>query len=128
MPKTYVYWNLHRSIWSLMQRGRVYGHHADVIIKGAEFRVRKAGHAKVLREKRKNVHAFVVGERVINHSVERFGGSVQISYNPFKGAQFYRKDTGEAVTGAQYVRMMPDGKVFAWGVEYSQDRLGSADK
>lgn len=117
--KTYVYFNLHKHVWSVMVRGLVKRHSEFVCIRDAEFVVRAAGHRKVLEEKRKNVHAFVRGQDVTHVP---FGGvaageRVQISYNPYKGAHFYRKDTGEAVTSAEVVELHADRSVWAWGVK-----------
>ncbi len=62
-----VYWNLHKDCWSVValegdQKGRVVTHADKVLLRGATFSVQPAGNAKVRREKKKNVHAFVRGE------------------------------------------------------------------
>jgi hypothetical protein len=44
------------------------------------------------------------------------GEPIQLSYNPYKGAHFYRKDTGEVVESARVVELRPDRTVWAWGV------------
>lgn len=83
--------------------------HADyMLIEGATFHVQPAGRDKVLREKRKNVHAFVRG---MLHTSEGFGirfpGSVppsaRVTYNPYKADHFQRKDTGTRVDAAAAV-------------------------
>lgn len=124
MAKTYIYWNLHKHVWSCMVRGRVQDHAKHVLVAGAEFVVRAAGHRKVLEQKRKNVHAFVKGDVVPMPNHCRLDEPVEISYNPYKGAHFYRKDTGEVVTSAELVQMTyteqgdtRKGQVLAWGVK-----------
>tara|TARA_R100001086_G_C11756193_1_gene236794 strand:- start:80 stop:493 length:414 start_codon:yes stop_codon:yes gene_type:complete len=44
-----------------MQKGRVVDHRDQVLIHNAEFRVREGGRQRVIKERKKNVHAFVVG-------------------------------------------------------------------
>jgi hypothetical protein len=44
-----------------MHNGRIVGYAEAVILTDVEFRVRESGRQRVLRERRKNVHAFVVG-------------------------------------------------------------------
>jgi len=125
MAKTYVYKNLHKDTWSLMERGIVRAHSDNVVVNNAEFRVRPAGRERVLREQRKTVHAFVVGYPVADDvdtraSVEgiklALGEPVQVSYNPYRGDTFYRKDTDESVEAAELVELRTDGSVWAWGL------------
>ena len=61
--KVRVYYNLHKHCYSVQDyaTGKVIAHVPSIHLSDVSFVVRKAGRAKVLREKRKNVHAFVVG-------------------------------------------------------------------
>ena len=118
-PKSYVYFNLHKRVWSCMVRGKVEKHAEFVRLLDTEFVVRPAGHARVIKEQKKNVHAFVKGEDVTDRSFgkdDTYGEPVFISYNPYRGPFFYRKDTGEPVTAAKVVEMYPNRAVKAWGV------------
>jgi hypothetical protein len=126
MAKTYIYKNLHKDTWSLMERGIVRAHSDNVIVESGEFRVRPAGREKVLREQRKTVHAFVVGYPVAEDATTlaavegiklALGEPVQVSYNPYRGDTFYRKDTDESVESAELVELRPDSSVWAWGVK-----------
>lgn len=38
---------------------------------------------------------------------------VLVSYNPYRGGTFYRKDTGAGVCGADELHFLPDGRVLA---------------
>ena len=117
-PKSYVYLNLHKSCWSVMERGIVQNHADEVYAEKVEFVVRPAGHAKAIEKKCKNVHAFVRGYTAPSRDGEfEFETPVEVSYNPYKGAHFYRKDTGEPVTCANFVHMTADRKLFCRGVE-----------
>ena len=59
--KVEIYYNLHKNVFSVRHKGRVIQHTSMAVIKDAEYVVRPAGRAKVLREGKKNVHAFVRG-------------------------------------------------------------------
>ena len=58
-----VYRNLHNRLLSIQdaKTGLVIGHATTVDLKDATFIVREAGRQRVLKEKKKNVHAFVKG-------------------------------------------------------------------
>ena len=62
--KVEVYFNLHKKLFSVrsVATGRVMFHTYEVCIDNPKFVVRKAGRDKVLRERKKNVHAFVRGD------------------------------------------------------------------
>ena len=59
--KVYVYKNLHRNCYSVKQDGLVKMHTDSVCLWDASFQVGKKGRERVLKEKRKNVHAGVSG-------------------------------------------------------------------
>ena len=109
--KVEVYRNLHKNCWSVRNpsTGKVI-YHADYIgIKNAKLVVRPGGRAKVLREGRKNVHAFVRGEEMILQ-VKIQPVTNQISYNPYKNESFILTDTNTPVYGANYVYLDNTGK------------------
>ena len=82
-----VYFNLHRKLWSVrdLSTGLVVDHVDEIAIKDPSFAVQPAGRRKVLKEGRKNVHAFVRGERIERPQVG--GGGVPVYYNPYKCCQ-----------------------------------------
>ena len=63
MRKVFVYYNLHQHMWSVkdIKTGRVICHQYEVQLYNATFKVSAAGRARVLKERRKNVHAGVQG-------------------------------------------------------------------
>lgn len=110
-----VYFNLHTKLWSVQdaKTRRVIGHASKLLIREARFVVSEAGRQRVLREQKKNVHAFVVGEleaaawvneripskchynawdfcprsnRAYAKAARKYGYAV--SYNPYKGSTF----------------------------------------
>ena len=84
-------------------------------MKNCKFVVRPAGRAKVLREKKKNVHAFVRGYLLTTNIVrpeDETGTCIwdNISYNPYKSANFV-DDEGKAVEVAPFVDLTNIGVI-----------------
>ena len=94
------YWNLHRKCFSLKstKTGRVIAHRQQVTVFNATTKVSEAGRQRVLREKRKNVHAGIVGEVDLSGPdaiviwPELVYSSRRITYNPYKGPDFVHDD------------------------------------
>lgn len=111
--RAFVYWNLHRECWSVRVRGKVVAHATGLTLERVEFKVSEAGRQRVLRERRKNVHAGAYGMVVEVEPARRPPGlrGVGVSYNPYRGPSFYRVETGEPVTGAPLVYLEPGRRV-----------------
>lgn len=94
--KVFVYWNLHKKCYSVKalngrEKGRVVAHLRSVLLVLAEFRVSQAGRQRVLREKRKNVHAGVAGymwSEGVPPSLRSSPKYEKITYNPYKFKTF----------------------------------------
>lgn len=111
--KVSVYFNLHKKCWSIRSRGRVIAHAARVEISSPEFKVSASGRARVLRENKKNVHAFVSGELVSFGEANGEGLSGdRVTYNPYKFSTFVRAENEEAIFNAEYA-VLEDKKVYA---------------
>ena len=101
--KVRAYYNLHRHCWSVQalegeHKGRVIGHAAAVELNQFNTKVSLAGRERVLKERKKNVHAFIEGQLVgatewiskrdtgipsgISGDLGRY--RTQITYNPYK--------------------------------------------
>lgn len=105
-----VYYNLRRKTFSVRVKGKVILHTDDVTMQDCVFVVNKAGRERVLREKRKNVHAFVRGDYIMPLPFLMAGG-FDVGYNPYKADYFYSRITGERVDHAQTVVLRKvDGK------------------
>ena len=113
-----VYRNLHTGLWSIKDRrtGLVV-EHAPVVVSCLHlaFAVQPAGHAKVVESGQKNVHAFVRGDWLTAyHDPAHWRALVaaldliDVSYNPFRGPSFYRKDTGADITEAKAIVMIAE--------------------
>jgi hypothetical protein len=101
-----------------MQGGLVVGHAKDLFLDASEFRVRKGGRKKVIKDKRKNVHAFVIGNIVSlsSYGKDDVGAGYsyrQVKYNPYKNETFVYADTGEPCLNANIVMMREDRTVWA---------------
>lgn len=105
--KVFVYFNLHKKRWSVRalegpKKNRVIEHKNIVVLKNCTMKVSEAGRQRVLRERRKNVHAGIVGE--LNQNADwRFDENNIITYNPYKGPDFVKVKTGEPVYKADTV-------------------------
>jgi len=130
-----VYFNLHKKVWSVRadegaEKGRVIAHAEHVTLRNARGKVSAAGRAKVLREGRKNVHAFMRGElaglyairwgnpEVITGALEdwqtmapvclfgaRWSPVRNITYNPYKFATFVYKDDESEYTSSDWATL-----------------------
>jgi hypothetical protein len=103
-----VYRNLHRRCWSVRHKGLVVAHCQSIDLRNAQFIVRQSGRNKVLRTKRKNVHAFVKGEleSMTLHDDKRCtSGMIGVSYNPYKTEWFIRTDNGMPIHHASAVHL-----------------------
>jgi len=95
-----VYRNLHRRCFSIrsVETGRVIGHATDGVgLVRAEFKVSEAGRQRVLRERRKNVHAVVRGTlSILPGEFKQYGlwthwlgpSARRVSYDPYGGPYF----------------------------------------
>ena len=113
-----VYFNLQKKCWSVRQDGIVRYHTNYVFMRDAEFKVSQKGRDRVLREKRKNVHAVIKG---FLHTPTDMPKAIDaeftyITYNPYKYHSFVRTDTEHSVKTAKWVDMMIDESVMAWRV------------
>lgn len=83
-----VYWNLHRHCYSIQDASTrlVIDYSDSLVLADVTFKVSEAGRQRVLREGRKNVHAFVVGTVISEY--ENPAQWWKVSYNPYKGRDF----------------------------------------
>lgn len=95
-----VYYNLHKHCLSIMLKGKVLEHSSEFFLKDVEFRVSQAGRSRVLREKRKNVHAFVCGHRDEGWPIDQL--ERKVTYNPYKYKSFVYSDTKKPVYKAKW--------------------------
>jgi hypothetical protein len=109
-----VYRNLHKQCWSVQQDGLVKAHTNSIKLFDCEFIVNQAGREKVIKERRKNVHAFIKGyiSELFNTILDEHFGT-EVTYNPYKNEFFYKKESGESIRSADAV-LLDDRKVFSF--------------
>jgi len=114
--KVFCYYNLHKKCFSVKalsgpNKGRVIAHSNTVMLSNVQFRVSEAGRQRVLREKRKNVHAGVVGEYFACLPLEHTEHMSEATYNPYKYSQFVDKATEVPLESAK-VAYLDHRKVY----------------
>jgi hypothetical protein len=115
-----IYRNLHHGsddspVWSVRSGGKVIGHASQVLIASPKFVVGQKARERVLREKSKNVHAFVRGEvSAVNDDVPDVNdGSWRVAkYNPYKYSTFVDSETDEPVTSASEAVLASSTSVY----------------
>lgn len=107
-----VWFNLHKRVWSTKVGAEPVRHVRAVRLIDAAFVVSERARLKVIERRCRSVHAYAKGE-----GAEPAAGpvGVEVSYNPYRGGTFYRKDTGTPVYGAAVLHFLPDGRVLAEG-------------
>ena len=105
MQQVAIYRNLQKNCLSIQSRerenyGKIIGYCKSIFLKRPKFVVREKGRLRVLKEGRKNVHAFIVGECPSlkqwswqDRYVTMAGNSTtKVFYNPYKYSTFVDKD------------------------------------
>ena len=90
-----VYFNLTRKVWSIQsyQPGkgwRLLTHATHLTLQNAVTKVSESGRQRVIRERKKYVHAYIQGELI--RTVPQSHSDRRLSYNPYTGPDFYWKD------------------------------------
>lgn len=116
-----------RMAWAVVatsgpNKGKVIDTVDGAIIRDARFDVNETIRQKVLRRRKKDPHAYVVGELVKSYPIGTLaketkgenlapgkGATIPVSYNPFMAGHFFRMDNGAAVSGSSLVVMAPQG-------------------
>jgi hypothetical protein len=111
--KVEIYYNLNKHVLSVRQKGIVIKHTPAAEVFNAKFVVQPAGRKRVLREKRKNVHAFIRGtagrlsktilSQMLGRKYKVQGNWVRVTYNPYKYNSFVEADTGEPIHESAHV-------------------------
>lgn len=90
-----VYRNLHATCehdkYSIQQHGLIVAHTSQILLRNCRFVINKAGQQRVREQKRKNVHAFIVGKIAGSYgaiSDDKRGLDCPITYNPYNNDTF----------------------------------------
>lgn len=113
-----VYRNLRykNRTWSVKSKRtkRVVARKELVLIKNPTFIVRESGRQRVLKEKRKNVHAFVLGtwvrdKAIIDLLMSKKNIMKLVTYNPYKNAFFNEVQSGLSVMSSGWALLDSEG-------------------
>jgi hypothetical protein len=108
--RVFAYRNLNRKgvVWSIRSEKTklVVSRVEKAYFKNATLKVSPAGRARVLKEKRKNVHAGVLG--VILKNPPRNKEWVRVSYNPYISG-YFTDQSGNAILNVKYAKLTPSG-------------------
>lgn len=124
-----VYYNLHKHKFSIKSRieGRVIMHSDKVYCGQPSFIVQPAGRAKVIKEKKKNVHAFVRTNNWTIATTPKWIPEMKwehVFYNPYKADYFYDINGYKVISAVQAKLVLVDKVplMFAIGIEYDTGR------
>lgn len=109
-----VYFNLRKKCFSIQHKGKVIAHADTVKLKNVTYKVSEAGRQRVLKERHKNVHAFLVGEWV--HSLSEDFAGIPVTYNPYKYSSFVDAVYEFAITNSKEALLEVvdmKGKIYA---------------
>lgn len=110
-----IYRNLHKGSFSIQEwnekkKGyRVVAWESHITAQDCFFKVYEAGRQRVIKSKRKNVHAYLLCNNYSSGVEASMGEGIR--YNPYEGAFFINKETGEKMERAGKV-VLSDQKMF----------------
>ena len=108
-----VYRNLNNKCFSIKQKGLVVAHADNFIIHSVKTKISQKGRERVLKEKRKTVHAVLVSnnfEKVDKDSID-ISKLDELYYEPYTLDSFINKRTGERLESIDSV-YLTDGKAY----------------
>jgi hypothetical protein len=116
--KVMVHYNLNKHTFSITYKNKLITHADHIKLNDVEFRVRPGGRNRVLEDKRKNVHAFVIGTLLeyCKYPCESLPNETNnniVTYDPYKYSSYVMKDTKEPIYNVGGVEMINSGnKIF----------------
>jgi len=116
--KVMVHYNLNKHTFSITYKNKLITHADHIKLNDVEFRVRPGGRDRVLEDKRKNVHAFVIGTLLeyCKYPCESLPNETNnniVTYDPYKYSSYVMKDTKEPIYRVGGVEMINSrNKIF----------------
>lgn len=100
--KLRIYFNLHKKCLSVQdaKTRKVIAHVPGIQLKDVVFKVSESGRQRVLREQRKNVHAFIEGYYSSKVEIENHR---EVTYNPYKYSTFVDREQELPIERAEKV-------------------------
>jgi len=115
----FVYWNSHKNCWSLrdVKTRKVVQHLPSLILYSCKFKVSERGRQRVIKERKKFVHAGVEGflwaEKFDRPEGPPFTPHFRVRYNPYETPQFVRGEAQTPINEAAFTYFRPDRRVYA---------------
>lgn len=106
-----VYRNLHKGCLSVRCKGYVVAHLESITLQDVKFKVSASGRARVIREKRKNVHAVIRG-KLTSFEGKLKPHHIHVRYNPYIRGEFFKADDNQGIHNAKEV-VIECGKIGA---------------
>jgi len=103
-----IYYNINKRIYSIRAKSVPVSYAKAVKVDKPIFVVRAGGRAAVLRDKQKNVHAFLKGEMKTLDAKPDIDGLKRVKYDPYKYGYFYDVETHEPIHEAKYAILVLD--------------------
>lgn len=112
----YTYRNLNYGThFSTKHRGIVINYVESGIIEDGRFQVSDAGRERCLREKKRNVHAFITSPTeprpVERDALPPAPRLAEVKYNPYRANTFINSKTGNVISAAKAIYLI-DGRCF----------------
>lgn len=102
--KYYIYRNLRQDCFSIKYKGVVVGRATNIIAINPSFQVSEAGRQRVVSERRKNVHAYVVcDDYLLNPEHYEVVNKGEVTYNPYKNDSF--QCDGQPIFKSDYAQL-----------------------
>jgi hypothetical protein len=113
MTNVMVYRNLTKRCWSIKCRttNRVIAHADNIQMVNVRFHVSESGRQRVLRERKKYVHAGAIGDCYAFNPSDVNGEEMQVFYNPYKNSTFV-DGVGNPVKTATHATLDYYGRVY----------------
>ena len=112
-----VFRNLKHDCYSVLQNGKLKLVAKQVRLANVEFRIRESGRQRMIREQKRNVHAFAVGY-LLDHAHPSEGRNLDsldgrlAFYNPLQHDSFVDRETETPVREASVVHMDESGLYY----------------
>lgn len=118
-----VYWNITKKVWSVRDKatGLVCCRLPSLVLTDCKFVVQEGGRQRVLREKQKNIHAFVEGELDCMGGTgdackgiwgwDKEHGGTEVTYNPYKYTTFVQRENKVPIHTAPRAILSTSGDV-----------------
>jgi hypothetical protein len=112
----FIHRNLNRPPYYSIKAGKsggpVIGYDTDIHLKDVLFKVQKGGQERVRKEKRKNVHAGVVGKIIDSGGEYNTDGWVLATYNPYEHDTFVEYETEKPIYRAKEAILKNEREVW----------------